>query len=111
MSQELAQDEHDADAEDYELGESRHRDGARDFELDGDEDEHGSLIRGNKYSGGDGRDYQRADDSSRAERGELQDENVVFALEEDDSDAEGDIGRTGREDGKLKKSSKKDRTD
>lgn len=124
MSQELAQDENDADAEDYELGESRHHDpSARDFELgEGDDDEHGGLMRGggrgsSKYSQHDhDRGYTRTGSSDRAERGELNDEHVVFALEGDDSDVEGDIGRTGRDEGAggggaAKKAAKKDHTD
>jgi hypothetical protein len=91
MSQELAQDENDVDGEGYELAGSRPvQHGDDDFE----EDEGDGLmgkdddIYGRSNQGG----IRLGDD-----RAGLKDENVVFALEDDDSDLEGDIGRSGKE--------------
>jgi hypothetical protein len=95
MSQELAQDEADADAEDYELVGGRPvQHGDDDFDED---DEHGELM--NKGYDEPGTGIRLGDDDRRSD---LKDENVVFALEDDDSDLEGDIGRSTGEAGSAK---------
>jgi len=91
MSQELAQDENDVDGEGYELAGGRPvQHGDDDF----DEDEQDDLVA--KGDGGYGQPHaggiRLGDD-----RAGLKDENVVFALEDDDSDLEGDIGRSGND--------------
>ena len=94
MSQELAQDEDEVDGEGYELAGGRPvQHGDDDFEEDEeqegflgkDDDPYGKANGGGIRLGGD--------------HGDLKDENVVFALEDDDSDLEGDIGRSGQEPG------------
>lgn len=91
MSQEIAQDE--GEAEDYEFGNLSNRP-VQAGDEDEDEDERGGLM-------GQPPGY---DENGRREGGirlggedRLKDENVVFALEDDDEDAVGDIGRNGRE--------------
>ena len=84
MSQELAQDEAEADAEDYEIDslENGHRRlPTHDDDEDGEADGHASEERGlTKDRGG--------------LRGEVGDESVVFAMGED-SDEEGSEGEGG----------------
>lgn len=88
MSQELAQDEDEVDGEGYELAGGRPvQHGDDDFE--DDEEQEGFLGKDDRANGGG----IRLD----GDRGDLKDENVVFALEDDDSDLEGDIGRSGQE--------------
>jgi hypothetical protein len=91
MSQELAQDENDADGEGYELAGGRPvQHGDDDF----DEDEQDELMA----SGNGGYGQPNAGGIRLGEdRAGLKDENVVFALEDDDSDLEGDIGRSGKD--------------
>ena len=97
MSQELAQDEHDAD--DYEFGSLENRPVQHDNDYDDMDEERRGFIPNGEQDG-----YNKG-------------ENVVFALEDEDSDeergrggfrdeeaaeAEGDVGRTReREKGKL----------
>lgn len=100
MSQELAQDENDAD--DYEFGSLENRPVQHDNDYDDMDEERREFI---PNGGGGERDGYKGD-------------NVVFALEDEDSDeergraggfkdeevaeAEGDVGRTReREKGKL----------
>lgn len=97
MSQELAQDEHDAD--DYEFGSLENQPVQHDNDYDDMDEERRGFIPNGEQDG-----YNKG-------------ENVVFALEDEDSDeergrggfrdeeaaeAEGDVGRTReREKGKL----------
>lgn len=88
MSQELAQDETEADAEDYEI-DNLERGSRRlsDDEADGDgysnidSDARSLKTIGSRIGGGGG-------------RGEVQEENVVFAMG-DDSDSESEEGGKG----------------
>lgn len=103
MSQELAQDENDAD--DYEFGSLENRPVQHDDDYDMDDEQRGFISNGRSH----------AEDGFKSE-------NVVFALEDEDSDddrdharrsgqfrdeeeaaeAEGDVGRSReREKGKL----------
>lgn len=99
MSQELAQDEHDAD--DYEFGTLENRPAHHDQDYDDmDDEERGFISNENGHQDG------------------YKSENVVFALEDEDSDDEhhhragkfrdeeeaeaaGDVGRTREDKGKL----------
>jgi hypothetical protein len=87
MSQELAQDEHDADAEDYEIDDLengghrplRQNDDGDDFGDDADDDDQDDRKRFNRGQGGPG--------------GQVRDENVVFAMGEDsDEESESNDG-------------------
>lgn len=87
MSQELAQDEDEVDGEGYELAGGRPvQHGDDDF--DEDEEQEGFLGKDDPYNKANGGGIRLG-----GERDDLKDENVVFALEDDDSDLEGDIGR------------------
>lgn len=90
MSQELAQDENEADAEDYEidtLESGRHRRLSDEEEGDGDgysavdSDARSLKTLGSMRDGGNGK--------TRGGGGEVREENVVFAMGED-SDSEED---------------------
>lgn len=96
MSQELAQDE--GEAEDYEFGNLNGSRPVQAGDEDDDEDEQGGLMGKEGYSSGRG-GIRLSDDNQKSRDGDFKNENVVFALEDDDSDVEGDIGRTGRETG------------
>ena len=104
MSQELAQDENDAD--DYEFGSLENQPVQHDNDYDDMDEERREFIPNGGGDGGGERDGYKGGD------------NVVFALEDEDSDeergrgggfkdeevaeAEGDVGRTReREKGKL----------
>lgn len=80
MSQELAQDEDDADAEDYEIDSLEHgRISHQPLSHDDEEDDH---EEGKKM-------FQGSNGASRGEpRGEVRDESVVFAMGDDSDDDE-----------------------
>ena len=91
MSQELAQDEAEADAEDYEFSnlEDGRGNGRR---AHGEDDEYGRLR-------GDGQDDDDEEEDDRQKyrrtpgrRGEVGEENTVFALDDSDEDEASDNG-------------------
>jgi hypothetical protein len=75
MSQELAQDEAEADADDYEIADLEAR---RPMQHDRDDDGYGDESTGFIH--------EATDHSAK-------DEDVVFALEDEDSDGEGGSGK------------------
>lgn len=93
MSQELAQDEAEADAEDYEIDtlENGHRrlathDDDDEFVNGGDEGDEGhKMVKGGRGGG---------------MRGEIGEENVVFAMGEDSDDDDDDGGRASEHRGR-----------
>lgn len=92
MSQELAQDEHEADdAEDFEFDTLENREGHQPINQGEDDD--------------DEEDERKRFGRTRGAKGEVGDENTVFALDDSDeegSDNEGRAGHKGRKSGEYR---------